>query len=434
MLDELDLTDALVPAVAVVGGVLAALLVAEVVRVVVRAAGRRSALAADAARRCRQPLRITLAVLAVWVALRVSLGGTVDDLEGQPTDPGWMAPVGHGLLIALILAIAWLAAALLFVIEDAVLTRFDVTVRDNARARRARTQITLLRRITVSLVVVVAVASVLLTFPGVSSLGGGILASAGLLSVVAGLAAQTSLANLFAGIQIAFTDAIRVDDVVIVEAEWGRVEEITLTYVVVHLWDDRRLILPSTYFTTTPFQNWTRRASQLLGTVELDLDWTVPAVAMRAELNRLLAATDLWDHRVGVLQVTDATGGLVRVRVLASAADAPTLFDLRCYLREGLVDWLRREHLESLPRTRLETTSAPPRRPSTRGARPEAPAETTSVDDARLFTGSIDALERSKAFSGPGQEVYEEREQNLERQGEGETGEPPAGPVRDDAR
>src|SRR3712207_3167437 len=166
-----------------------------------------------------------------------------------------------------------------------------------------------------------------MTFPGARAAGTSLFASAGVLSVVAGLAAQSSLANVFAGLQLAFTDAMRGDDVVVVGGERGRIEEITMTYIVVHLWDDRRLILPSTYFTTTPFQNWTRRQADLLGTVEMDLDWSVPVDEMRQELTRLLEASDLWDGRVGVLQVTEATGGYVRVRALASARDAPTLFD-----------------------------------------------------------------------------------------------------------
>ncbi|OUD81242.1 Mechanosensitive ion channel [Clavibacter michiganensis subsp. michiganensis] len=154
--------------------------------------------------------------------------------------------------------------------------------------------------------------------------------------------------------QLAFSDAIRVDDVVIVETEWGRVEEITLTYVVVHIWDDRRMVLPSTYFTTTPFQNWTRTKSELLGAVELDLDWRATPASMREELDRVLATTDLWDGRVSVLQVTDAVGGYVRIRVLVSAVDAPTLFDLRCLVRERLVAFLHEHSPQSLPRTRVQ--------------------------------------------------------------------------------
>jgi len=169
--------------------------------------------------------------------------------------------------------------------------------------------------------------------------------------------AQSSLSNLFAGLQLAFTDAIRVDDVVVVEGEWGRIEEITLTYVVVHIWDDRRLIMPSTYFTTTPFQNWTRKESAVLGAVELDVDWRVPLDDLRIELDRALQASEIWDERVGILQVTDAVGSVVRVRVLVSGVDGPTVFDLRCEVREALVGYLQREHPDALPRIRVESWS-----------------------------------------------------------------------------
>lgn len=334
-------------AVGLVVAFVLALVVAEVIGAVVRAARRRSTTAQHLSRRSRRPLRVTLTVALSWLAIRVVLP------DGDAA-PGWRPPLEHLFLVALIVAVAWLVASLAFVMEDAAISRYRVDIPDNRHARRVRTQMMLLRRLTVVVIAVCAIAGILLTFEGARAAGAGILASAGLLSVVAGLAAQTSLANVFAGLQLAFTDAIRVDDVVVVEGEWGRIEEITMTYVVVHLWDDRRLIMPSTYFTQTPFQNWTRRQADLLGTVELDLDWRVPVAAMRAELARLLHASALWDERVGVLQVTEATGGTVRVRALASAADAPSLFDLRCHLREGLVGWLQREHPGALPRTRWE--------------------------------------------------------------------------------
>src|SRR5699024_10342390 len=206
----------------------------------------------------------------------------------------------------------------------------------------------------------VAFAAILLTFPGMRAFGASVLASAGIISVVAGLAAQTTLANTFAGMQLAFTDAIRVGDVVIVEEEYGRIEEITLTYVVVHIWDDRRLILPSTYFTATPFENWTRRGTDLLGTVSFDLDWRVPLGAMRAELRSLLAASELWDGRSGSLQVIDSTAGLIRPRVTISASDSGRLWDLQCYIREGLVEWLQSVAPEALPRTRVTTQDVEP--------------------------------------------------------------------------
>jgi small-conductance mechanosensitive channel len=410
--------DVLVPVLSVVAAVVAAFLLAILVGILVRSLAKKSVVAADLSRRAKRPLRAVLVVIAVWVALRIS----VPDATWESS--GWMQGLGHVLLIALIGTATWLIGTLAFVVEDAALSRYRVDVKDNRHARRVRTQIQLLRRITVAILVVVAVAAVLLTFPGVSAFGASLLASAGVLSIVAGLAAQSSLANVFAGLQLAFTDAIRVDDVVIVEEEWGRIEEITLTYVVVHVWDDRRLILPSTYFTQTPFENWTRRAAELLGTVELDVDWQVPVDDLRAELNRLLADTDLWDQRVGVLQVTDAVNGWVRLRALASAVDAPTLFDLRCYLREGLVAYLQGSAPQGLPRTRIETTqgaalpTAPARPRAATGSQRAVTGSHAAVEprpetgqlDARLFTGSVEAKERSRSFAGPGQDVIAERE------------------------
>ncbi len=412
----------------VAGALIAALVLAEVIAAIVRVWGRRTPLAENLARRARLPLRIVLVVVLVWLALRLV---TPDGADLPP----WMPPVEHLFLVLTILSGSWLLGALLFVIEDAMLSRYRLDSADNRHARRVRTQVMVLRRVTVVVLVLCALAGALLTFPAARVAGAGLLASAGLLSVVAGLAAQTSLANFFAGVQLAFTDAIRVDDVVVVEGQFGRIEEITLTYVVVHTWDDRRLILPSTWFTTTPFENWTRRAADLLGTVELDLDWAVPVPAMRTELVRLLQASELWDHRVGVLQVTEATGGWVRVRALASAADAPTLFDLRCAVREGLVAWVQREHPGALPRTRYEAVAgpalpvaAPSVAPLTepvaeaeaagsparrRALRPDGAQDTVLLDqgkDSRLFTGSLDAVERSRAFSGPGEEAIAERE------------------------
>ena len=244
--------------------------------------------------------------------------------------------------LAIIAVCGWLLAVFAFVMQDLTLARFPIDVADNRRARRVRTQVILLRRLTVAAIITLVIASMLLSLPGRRQFGATILASAGVLGIVAGLAAQSSLSNLFAGLQLAFTDAIRVDDVVVVEKEWGRIEEITLTYVVVHLWDDRRMILPSTYFTTTPFQNWTRKESAVLGAVELDVDWTVPLAPLRAALDRALEASTIWDGRVGILQVTDAVGSFVRLRVLVSGIDGPTVFDLRCEVREALVDYLQR--------------------------------------------------------------------------------------------
>ncbi|GEL94669.1 mechanosensitive ion channel family protein [Cellulomonas composti] len=414
--DEEDAVDVLVSLLAVAVGVVVAFVLSALVGALVRRAARTSAVAADLTRRSRLPLRAVLVVVAVWLALRWST---------EPAD--WRDVIEHLLVILLIIAVTWLVGSLAFVLEDAALARYRLDVADNRHARRVRTQVQVLRRLTVAVLVVCALGGIALTFPGARAFGASLLASAGLLSIVAGLAAQSSLANMFAGVQLAFTDAIRVDDVVVVDGQWGRIEEITLTYVVVHAWDDRRLILPSTYFTTTPFENWTRRQADLLGTVELDLDWQVPVEAMRAELARLLDSTELWDRRVGVLQVTDAVGGTVRVRALASAADAPTLWDLRCHVREGLLAWLQQAAPEALPRSRWQTVTAPeavePAAPPITSPLPlpgvwagpdDTQRLTVGAKDARLFTGSIEALERSEHFRGPGQDVIDEREHNAE--------------------
>ena len=229
--------------------------------------------------------------------------------------------------------------------------------------------------------------------------------------MVAALAAQSTLANLFAGLQVAFSDAIRLDDVVIVEQEWGWIEEITLSYVVVRLWDDRRMVLPSTYFTSTPFQNWTRRNSELLGAVELDVDWRVDVDAMRAELERVLTGTDLWDERSHVLQVTDAVGGLVRVRVLVSAVDAGTLFDLRCLVRERLVAWLQTQDEAGLPRQRMELVgqgAAAPTTPAAPGRAATGPGSSPATPPARSGRSASGAgSRRTQRLSPPGTRAAE---------------------------
>ncbi|MEH3141861.1 MAG: mechanosensitive ion channel [Mycobacterium kyogaense] len=353
--------------------------------------GRRSRVLHDVGDLTRRPLRATLVVIAASAAVR-------NASDGQAAWRGWL---DHTLLIAVIGTLTWLVASLLLVAERQVITRFaggDTGLTDADRHRRKiRTQVTTLRRLAVAVVVVLGVAAALMTFPSFSDVGKTVFASAGVLTVVAGLAAQTSLGSVFAGIQIAFSDAIRVGDVVVLEEEWGRIEEITLTYVVVHLWDERRLVLPCTYFTTTPFQNWTRNATQLLGTAELDVDFTVPFDAMRAELDRLLRANDKWDGRVGVLQVTDAVEGVVRVRMLVSAPDAGQLFDLRCDVREGMVAWLQRTNPGALPVRRIEHQTEAVRDDTRDDVYRNAPQA-----DSGLFSGSADAERRNRAFEKTG--------------------------------
>jgi small-conductance mechanosensitive channel len=339
--------------------------------------------AAILVRRIRWPYRTVLLVGGLWIAV----AGTVPEAE-------WRAAVDHVFLIVLIAAGAWLLSQAFLFLTDLGMRRYRVDVADNRLARRARTQLQVVRRLIVVVVVIVAIGVILFTFDSVRALGASLLASAGIASIVAGLAAQSVLANLFAGLQLAFSDAIRVDDVVVVEGEWGRIEEITLNYVVVGLWDDRRLVLPCTHFTANPFENWTRTTSELLGSVELDLDWRVSPAAMREHLDAVLERTELWDGRTKVLQVTDAVGGLVRVRVLVTAVDAPTLFDLRCYVREELVHWVQRTQPDAEPAQRViireEATSTPRR---------NGRSQAGDGERSGLFTGTPEAEERAAPFT-----------------------------------
>ncbi|MDN4175737.1 mechanosensitive ion channel [Nocardioides sp. SOB77] len=293
-------------------------------------------------------VRIPFRVLVVVLALRPVLDRVERSLD---VDWGWLHQTEEVLTIV---AVGWLLTAGVLFVEDLGLRRNRTDVPDNRHARRLRTQVLIIRRLTIAGGVVVVTGAVLMSFPGVETVGASVLASAGLISVVAAVAAQSTLSNVFAGLQLAFSDAVRLDDVVIVDEEWGWIEEITLSYVVVRAWDDRRLVLPCTYFTSTPFQNWTRHSSELLGAVELDVDWRVDVAGMREELDRVLERTELWDGRVKVLQVTDAVGGWVRVRVLVTASDAARLFDLRCFVREQLVGWVREHEHAGLPRQRVE--------------------------------------------------------------------------------
>ncbi|MER5701574.1 mechanosensitive ion channel domain-containing protein [Micromonospora sp. NPDC002296] len=373
-----------------------ALFLVEVVHRATRRFGRRSLLMTELTDHTHRSLQVAATVLAVQFAVRFSTGYAVG--------AQWRQVVLHMLVLAVIAAAAWLVASLLVAVEDVALARFRVDVPNNRHARRVRTQVVMLRRLTIAVIVILTIGVMLMTFPSVRGVGAGVLTSAGVAGVVAALAAQSLLSNVFAGLQLAFSDAVRLDDVVVVEGEWGRIEELTLSYVVVQIWDDRRLILPTSYFTSKPFQNWTRTEAAVLGTAEFDVDWSVNVQAMREELRRLAESSDLWDGRVCVLQVTDATGGLVKVRALVSAADAGSLWDLRCLVREHLVGWVRDHRPTALPRMRTEVgdsagtlpwQSVQPRRPVRRSADTDAP------DDARVFGGSDDGAARSEAFVGP---------------------------------
>lgn len=261
--------------------------------------------------------------------------------------------------IALIISFAAILIKSISVVQDFVMYRYDYSKTDNLRERKIRTQLLYLRQVITGFIILLTIAAVLLTFDTMRRLGAGLLTGVGIGGIVVGFAAQRSLANLLAGFQIAFTQPIRIDDVVVVEGEWGRVEEITLTYVVVNIWDERRLILPITYFIEKPFQNWTRNSSQIIGSVFLYTDYNLPMEPLRAELNRLLEAQPLWDKRVKVLQVTNTTGQHVELRILVSAANSGQAFDLRCFIREQMIAFINREFPGSLPRSRGELALVP---------------------------------------------------------------------------
>jgi hypothetical protein len=302
-----------------------------------------------------------------------------------------------GVALVLVEIVHWLVGATLLVLEDMALAKWRTDMPDNLKSRRIKTQVVMLRRVTVAAIVVVTIGVMLMTFPDIRALGASVLASAGVISVVAALAAQSTLGNVFAGLQLAFSDAIRVDDVVVVEQEWGRIEEITLTYVVVQIWDDRRLILPTSYFTTKPFQNWTRTGSAVLGTAEIDVDWATPVEPLRAELQRVCEGSDLWNKRVCVLQVTGATDGQIRLRALVSADDAAALWDLRCLVRERLVAWIWQHQRIAVPRMRAEVESVAPGPERPDGHIGPGPAS----DAARVFSGGTDGDARGVVFGGP---------------------------------
>jgi len=238
--------------------------------------------------------------------------------------------------------------------REIILNQYDVEARDNLLARRVYTQIGVISNIIIIGITFLTVSFILMTFPAVRQIGVSILASAGILGIVLGFAAQKMLGNLIAGIQIAIAQPIRLDDAVVVENEWGWIEEITLTYVVVRIWDLRRLVLPISYFVEKPFQNWTRTSADILGSVFLYVDYTVPVEEVRQELYNILEKSSYWDKKVKVLQVTNTTDHTVELRALMSAADSPTAWNLRCEVREKLIEFLQKKYPKSLPRTRVE--------------------------------------------------------------------------------
>ena len=289
-------------------------------------------------------LRLTVPLLGVILLL---------PLLKLPENWSWVTQKGFGIL--LIMALSVLIVRGVNAVQLALLSRHRMDAEDNVSARRIYTQVSVIRKIIVTAVVIIATGSILMLFDPVRQFGTSILASAGIAGVVLGFAAQKTLGNILAGIQIALTQPLLIDDIVVVESEFGQIEEITLTYVTVRTWDLRRLVLPITYFIEKPFQNWSRVSTELLGTVILYLDYQVPLGELRKELKRLVENNPKWDRRVCGLQVTDAKQSTIEVRALVSGTDPGKTFDLRCEVREGLIEFLRRDYPESLPRVRNVT-------------------------------------------------------------------------------
>jgi small-conductance mechanosensitive channel len=260
----------------------------------------------------------------------------------------------HAIAIFIICTVGWFCLRLISGMEAFVLQQYDLASDDNLQARKIHTQLHVISRIVSVVIIVIAACAVLMTFERVRQLGISLLASAGIAGVIIGFAAQRSLGTLFAGLQIALTQPIRIDDVVIVENEWGRIEEITLTYVVVRIWDQRRLVLPITYFTEKPFQNWTRTSADILGSVFIYVDYTASVEAIREKFFELLEETELWDGRVRSMQVTAATDRTMEIRALMSAADASAAWELRCDIREKLIGFIQQRYPGSLPKVRGE--------------------------------------------------------------------------------
>lgn len=344
---QLALSAWLVPPLALLIGLGAGLVVHAVLHVIAKHAAAATPLLIDdlLVRWFRQPVRLVFVLFGMLMARKFA-----------PLPEHFEPAADHIFAILWISALAWIVVAAANLGEDLVLSRLDLDKRDNLRARQMVTKLKVFKRIVVVLVIIIALAAALMTFDSVRAVGASLLASAGVAGIVLGFSAQKTIATVFAGVQIALTQPIRIDDVVVVEGEWGRIEEITFTYVVVAIWDQRRLILPITYFIDNPIQNWTRTRSDILGTVYLHTDYTVDLERLRNELTRIVKeeAGKLWDGRLAILQVTDATERDLELRALVSAPSGPKAWDLRCLVRERLIEYLRREQPEALPRVRIE--------------------------------------------------------------------------------
>jgi small-conductance mechanosensitive channel len=259
--------------------------------------------------------------------------------------------------IFVIIFLSWTLFIIVKLLKAFILSKYDTSVADNLESRKVHTQINILEKIVIFIICLFAIGLILLSFDKIREIGVGLFASAGLAGIIIGLSAQRVVGALLAGLQIAFTQPFRIDDAVLVENEWGYIEEINLTYVVVRIWDKRRLVLPSTYFLDKPFQNWTLTSADLIGSVYIYTDYSVPISELREELTRLLKGSDLWDGKVNVIQVTDAKENGVELRALVSAENSPITWDLRVYVREKLIEFIQKNYPDAFPKTRLRMES-----------------------------------------------------------------------------
>ncbi|MCY0942783.1 MULTISPECIES: mechanosensitive ion channel family protein [Streptomyces] len=300
-------------------------------------------------RRCRVPFQVVLCTGLLRGSYRSA--GLL---------PEYAFYIGRILTLVTIASAAWLAVRIATAVVDSTYARYASVAQDDARVRRVRTQVTLIQRVVTAVVVVVALAAMLLTFPPMKAVGTSMLASAGVLGIVAGIAAQSSLGNLFAGLQIAFGDTVRIGDTVVVDKEWGTVEEITLTFLTVRTWDERRITMPVSYFTSKPYENWSRGGAQMTGTVFWHLDHSAPVDLMRERLQELLKEIPEWDGRGSGLAVTDTTPNTVQIRAVVTAKNADDVWTVRCAVREEMLTWLVAHHPYALPRVTTSEAAAAP--------------------------------------------------------------------------
>ena len=293
--------------------------------------------------------KIAIPLLLLFLSFLIRMKA-LRELIGLAEAEFWFKKVS---VILFIVAMTWIVISVLKISKQIIIQGYDVNQADNLKARKIYTQFNVLERIAIFIIVIMALGFVLMSFEGIREIGISVFASAGVAGIIIGFSAQKFIGTILAGIQIAIAQPIKLDDVVIVEGEWGRIEEITLTYVVVKIWDKRRLIVPTPYFIETPFQNWTKTSADILGTVFLYTDYNVPFEKLREELTRILHTTPLWDGEVNVLQVTDSRAEYVEIRALMSAKDSPTAWDLRVYVREQLITYLQQHYPQSIARTRI---------------------------------------------------------------------------------